>query len=80
MLALHDATFSMDPGGEHRNILRLWDPQRQVPANRSYAHCHCTFVSSNLHRLKLRLRDSGRARRSQRVHGKLPADCLRMCG
>ena len=28
--ALHDATFAMDPGGEHRNILRLWDPERQV--------------------------------------------------
>ena len=28
--ALHDATFAMDPSGEHRNILRLWDPERQV--------------------------------------------------
>jgi len=28
--ALHDATFAMDPGGEHRNMLRLWDPERQV--------------------------------------------------
>ena len=30
VLALHDATFSMDPGSEQRNILRLWDPERQV--------------------------------------------------
>ena len=36
--ALHDATFQMDPGGEHRNILRLWDPERQVLITRC-THC-----------------------------------------
>ena len=33
VVALHDATFSMDPGGEHRNMLRLWDPEQQVPGS-----------------------------------------------